>query len=350
MTMIEDRPAASTGRTWEAPPGYRFEIPPFPNCWFQVAYGDEVEPGAVIPLRYFGKDLVLFRGDDGVARVVDAFCPHLGAHLGYGGAVIENTIRCPFHFWRFDGEGRCVDVPYANKIPPLAKLTGWKTIEKNGLILVWHHMDGLPPLYDIPDLPEYGSDAWTPYHKSRWKIRTHNQEMAENAVDSAHFKYVHGTPEQPMTRAEIDGHILRARSPINYVTPQGTVEGGIASESHGFGFGTTRFTGIVETLLVSSVTPIDGEYVDVRFSFMVKKMASEDATKGVSRAFVKEIERQLGQDIPIWENKVMKSRPVLCDGDGPVGIFRRWAKQFYTTAPEMSPAEASGDLGTTTKR
>jgi hypothetical protein len=171
--------------------------------------------------------------------------------------------------------------------------------------------------------------------------------MAENAVDSAHFKYVHGTPEQPMTRAEIDGHILRARSPVNYVTPQGTVEGGIASDSYGFGFGTTRFTGIVETLLVSSVTPIDGEYVDTRFSFMVKKMDSEGATAGVSRAFIKEIERQLGQDIPIWENKVMKMRPVLCDGDGPVGIFRRWAKQFYVTAPDTSPAE---DLGTTVRR
>ena len=336
-------------RAWETPPGYRFDIPPFPNCWFQVAYSDELEPNAVVPLQYFGKDLVLFRGADGKARVLDAFCPHLGAHLGYGGLVQENTIRCPFHAWRFDGEGSCVDVPYANKIPPLAKLDAWPVCEVNGLIMVWHHMEGRPPAFELPVLPEYGNPAWTPYTKERWKIRTHNQEMAENAVDSAHFKYVHGTPEQPMTRAEVDGHILRARSPVNYVTPQGTVEGGIASDSYGFGFGTTRFTGIVETLLVSSVTPIDGQYVDVRFSFMVKKMDSEGATSGVSRAFIKEIERQLGQDIPIWENKVMKMRPVLCDGDGPVGIFRRLAKQFYVTAPETSPAE-DGDLGTTVTR
>ncbi len=350
MTMIADNRPTAPSQNWEAPPGYRFEIPPFPNCWFQVAYSDELEVGQVSPLRYFGKDIVLFRGDDGVARVVDAFCPHLGAHLGYGGAVVENTIRCPFHFWRFDGEGRCVDIPYATKIPALAKLTGWHTCEKNGLIMVWHHMDGLPPTYEIPDVAEYGDPGWTPYHKNRWKIRSHNQEMAENAVDSAHFKYVHGTPEQPMTRAEIDGHILRARSPINYTTPQGTVEGGISSDSYGFGFGTVRFTGIVETLLVSSVTPIDGEYLDVRFSFSVKKMANEDATKGVARAFVKEIERQLGQDIPIWENKVMKSPPVLCDGDGPVGIFRRWAKQFYTTAPLEMSAAPDRDLGSTVKR
>jgi nitrite reductase/ring-hydroxylating ferredoxin subunit len=349
MTMIADRPS-SPERSWEAPPGYRYDVPPYPNCWFQVAYSDELAVGEVKALHYFGQELALYRGDDGVARVLDAFCPHLGAHLAYGGAVIENSIRCPFHFWRFDGEGKCVEIPYANKIPPLAKLTGWPVCEKNGLIMVWHHMDRLPPTFELPDLAEYGDPGWTPYHRNRWKIRTHNQEMAENAVDSAHFKYVHGTPEQPVTRAEIDGHILRARSPVNYTTPQGTIEGGIASDSYGFGFGVVRFTGIVETLLVSSVTPIDGEYVDVRFSFSVKKMANEGATKGVSRAFVAEIERQLGQDIPIWENKVMKTRPVLCDGDGPVGIFRRWSKQFYTTAPEMSPAPEGGDLGTAVKR
>jgi hypothetical protein len=45
----------------------------------------------------------------------------------------------------------------------------------------------------------------------------------------------------------------------------------------------------------------------------------------------------------------MKMRPVLCDGDGPVGIFRRWAKQFYVTAPDTAPAD-DGDLGTSMKR
>jgi phenylpropionate dioxygenase-like ring-hydroxylating dioxygenase large terminal subunit len=345
MTMLEERPAPS----WEAPPGYRFDIPPFPNGWFQVAYSDELRPSEVVPLQYFGKHLVLFRGEDGQPRVLDAFCPHLGAHLGYGGRVEDNTIRCPFHAWRFDGAGRCVDVPYANKIPPLAKLDAWHVSEANGLIMVWHHLEGREPLWQLPVLPEYGNPAWTEYTKRRWKIRSHNQEMAENAVDSAHFKYVHGTPEQPKTRAEIDGHILRVRSPVNYVTPQGTVEGGIASDNHGFGFGTVRFTGIVETLLVSSVTPIDGEYLDVRFSFSAKRLGSEDATAGVRKAFIAEIERQLGQDIPIWENKVMKSRPVLCDGDGPVGIFRRWAKQFYGSGPHLEGA-TNGDLGTDVKR
>ena len=47
-------------------------------------------------------------------------------------------------------------------------------------------------------------------------------------------------------------------------------------------------------------------------------------------AFMDEVTRQLEQDIPIWENKRYLNPPVLCDGDGPIGLFRKWSKQFYS--------------------
>jgi hypothetical protein len=72
----------------------------------------------------------------------------------------------------------------------------------------------------------------------------------------------------------------------------------------------------------------------VRFSFMAKKVGNDSMTENVRKAFIAEIERQLGQDIPIWEHKRMVERPMLCDGDGPIGIFRRWAKQFYIDPPK----------------
>ena len=96
----------------------RFPFPRYPNGWFQVAYSDEVTPGTVVPLKYFGADLVLFRTQTGEAHVLDAHCPHVGAHLGHGGCVKGESIQCPFHAWRFDGQGQCVAVPYARKIPP----------------------------------------------------------------------------------------------------------------------------------------------------------------------------------------------------------------------------------------
>ncbi|MBW2403961.1 MAG: Rieske 2Fe-2S domain-containing protein [Deltaproteobacteria bacterium] len=65
----------------------RFPIPRYPRGWFQVAYSDELEAGEVQPLKYFGVELVMFRTEDGEVSVLDAFCPHMGAHLGYGGKV-----------------------------------------------------------------------------------------------------------------------------------------------------------------------------------------------------------------------------------------------------------------------
>src|SRR5690606_36915397 len=86
-------------------------LPPIPWGWFVVGLSHELHPGDVRPVRYFDRDLVLWRTEAGEARVWDAHCPHLGAHLGYGGTVEGETLRCPFHHFRFDGQGRCVEVP-----------------------------------------------------------------------------------------------------------------------------------------------------------------------------------------------------------------------------------------------
>jgi 3-ketosteroid 9alpha-monooxygenase subunit A len=314
----------------------RFPFPRYPNGWFQVAYSEDLKPGGVLPLKYFGRDLVLFRAEAGVPHLLDAHCPHLGAHLGYGGTVKDGCIRCPFHAWRYDGSGQCVEVPYAARVPPKARVNAWHLKEVNGLLMAWHHLAGQPPSWEIASIPEHGAADWTPYELRRWKIRTHNQEMAENAVDSAHFHYVHGTLEMPTSRAAVEGHVLRVASDTMMKTPMGKVKGQVESQSFGFGYSLTRFTGLVETLLVAGITPIDDDYVDVRFAFTVKKLPSGDATSTVGQAFIREIERQLGQDIPIWENKVYITPPLVVDTDGPVGVFRRWTKQFYATELESA--------------
>lgn len=86
---------------------------PMPYGWFQVLYSHELAPGESKPLEYFGTDLVIFRTESGEAKVLDAYCPHMGAHLGYGirgetgrgGRVSGDSIVCPFHGWAFDGDG-----------------------------------------------------------------------------------------------------------------------------------------------------------------------------------------------------------------------------------------------------
>jgi len=315
---------------------------PFPNGWFCITDSDALAPGEAQTLHYLGRDFVAFRGEDGEARVLDPYCPHLGAHLGVGGVVVGNTLRCPFHHWRYDGSGRCVSIPYAKRIPRAAKIRSWPVVERNGLVFVWFHPAGDAPSWEIPVVSEWGSDEWSAPMVRRFEVRSHPQEMAENTVDPVHFHFVHGTPRTPEMSAEIDGHIFRARQGLTFTTPQGEVPGEVQIEAHGCGFGITRFRGVAETLLLITGVPVDDELHRTTIRFSVKKIAGNDqATENVGRAFVAEIERQYEQDIPIWENKIHLERPVLCDGDGPIALLRRFYRQFYPHPPESDTATAA---------
>src|SRR4051794_40246519 len=104
------------------PNRYPFGIP---FGWFQVAWKDDVEPGQVIPRYYFGRHLALWRDEDGVAHLNDAFCPHLGAHFGHGGHVKGAELVCPFHGWQFDADGANTCIPYGTRTNQKARIRSY---------------------------------------------------------------------------------------------------------------------------------------------------------------------------------------------------------------------------------
>ncbi|MDP6934850.1 MAG: Rieske 2Fe-2S domain-containing protein, partial [Myxococcota bacterium] len=152
----------------------RFDFP-VPTGWFCVSWSADLQVGQVQPLRYFARDLVLFRTSDGQAHVLDAHCPHLGAHLGHGGVVENDRLVCPFHAWQFDGDGRCAHVPYADKQPNNCSVGSWPVHEINGMIMVWHDLAGREPQWQMPVIAEYGDEGWTDYRTRQWVIDTCNQ-------------------------------------------------------------------------------------------------------------------------------------------------------------------------------
>ena len=90
----------------------------FPFGWYPVLLSNELAIGEVKPLRYFSRELAIWRGEDGKPRMLDAFCRHLGAHMGHGGKVHGNLLECPFHAWRYSGEDASVkEIPYSESIP-----------------------------------------------------------------------------------------------------------------------------------------------------------------------------------------------------------------------------------------
>ena len=86
-----------------------------PTGWFMVGWSEEYQPGTVRPLKYFGRDLVAWRGDGGEMHVLDAHCPHLGAHLGHGGKVNGDCIECPYHGWGYGPDGINKYIPYEDR-------------------------------------------------------------------------------------------------------------------------------------------------------------------------------------------------------------------------------------------
>ena len=303
---------------------------PLPVGWYSVADEAELAAGEVRRVRYFGEELVLWRGADGSPHLFDAHCPHLGAHLGVGGRVEGDGLRCPFHAWKFDGAGRCIEIPYAKRIPPKAAATVWPLQRRNGLIFAWYDPSGGAPRFEVPEVPEWGAPEWTAPETRSFEVKTHPQEMAENIVDAVHFRFVHGTPGIPPMRAELRGHEFHATQGLTFTTPQGETQGSVEVRMCGPGFGVTRFSGVVETLLMITGIPLEAELHRTTIRFVVRKLAGrEETTRGVARAFVAEITRQYAQDIPIWENKRFLAKPLLCDGDGPILEIRRYFSQFY---------------------
>ncbi|CAA0103657.1 putative 3-ketosteroid-9-alpha-monooxygenase, oxygenase component [Zhongshania aliphaticivorans] len=315
---------------------------PMPFGWFAVSYSDELAPSQSRAVHYFGQELVLFRTEAGKAVLMEAYCPHLGAHLGHGiheqagsggGRIEGNNIVCPFHSWKFSPEGECVEVPYAKNMPP--KVAGKKCLksfpirETNQVIWAWYHPDGVAPLWEVISHDEANSDDWSPQDRYEWIIHTHPQEMAENAADPAHFKYVHGTASFPEWETTYDGYFVRGLQVANMPTPRGEVKGSIRTGSAGPGQGFTKFEGIADTFLLGLTTPIDEHKVQVRFAFIQPKINGEVKQGGVNAAIIANIVGQLEEDKPIWENKIYRPLPILCDGDGPIAKFRKWYSQFY---------------------
>lgn len=311
---------------------------PMPYGWFQVAWSADLKPGQIQPIEYFDRHAVLWRDEHGTVHANDAFCPHLGAHLAFGGTVSGGDIVCPFHGWRFNGEGENTLIPYSERTNKKACIKSFPLVERNGLVMMWYHPDGADPMWEIPEVPEFNdSETFTAMITREYSINAPWQELAENGVDAAHFRYVHHTEEVPQLESyETDGPRSRMRSLQKFPTPRGVVDGRIDADSFGPGFSVIRFSGIVDTVLMGCNTPLTDSKCHMRFSFTVRKIGDDAVNSSVGEAFVAEIDKQVQEDTPIWHNKAHIVRPALADTDGPFIKFRKWASQFYAEGTDDS--------------
>ena len=126
----------------------------FRRYWLPALLSRELpEPDcAPVRLKLLSEELVAFRDTDGRLGVIDEFCAHRGVSLWFGRNE-EGGLRCPYHGWKYDVNGQCVDLPsepaeseYCKRI----KLKAYSLVERGGVI--WIYM-GPPELK--PPLPEW---------------------------------------------------------------------------------------------------------------------------------------------------------------------------------------------------
>lgn len=318
--------------------------PPFPNGWFSLCSSDDVKKGQVIEVAALGQKFAVFRGEDGKVGALDVYCPHLNANLA-DGKVKGNHVVCPFHAWEFGKDGKCQHIPYTDTVPRTAKTKAYHIQENWGLVMIWHHSDGIEPTWStegsLKEVEEYK------YHsKTSDILRIHLQDFAENGADYAHFSFVHDLLTIPFASKYIyvkhtlniefgegdkaheayfsDQADLAWRSSGNLIPRAG----GHATVTYfGPGFLVFKFnTEIAQVLLVKTFTPL-GE-LKVRMDDYV--YAPKGTPSIVIKYILGEATAQFHDDIAVWEKKNFATKPLLVKGDGPIMKMRAWYSQFYT--------------------
>ena len=317
-------------------------MPHTPNGWYGVLRSHELAKGKVLPLTVFGRQLVAFRGKDGDARVLSAFCPHLGAHLGHGGKVRGNEIECPFHAWRFAGDGRCSHAPFSKRTPDVG-VRAWKVIERTGVVYVWIHALGAEPTYEPPAVPQFeGLRGWGEARELRGRYRIHIQELRENIVDEAHFQHIHRQKEPPLQTFEASGPYAEMRQELRvFDIEPSPLKIEFTAKMYGPGVMDVSATGPMNLRALALTTPLDEGYSEMRLLSSLENPLGSRILGALLRWYYSErSSAEVSIEEKIWDNKTHLPRPVFLPHEKGIRRLRDWYQQFYegaAAATEASP-------------
>ena len=336
---------------------HNFPHTTYPSGWYQIGWTGEFAPGGAAPLRYFDTELAIYRGEDGGLHVSDAFCPHFGAHLGHGGRVEGDCIRCPFHGWKWGPDGRNVEIPYSRPDKMNLRLRQWDVAEVDGLVLLWYGAEGEPPSWAPPTfLPADQSleDYWAihPSCTDTWtNLRFPPQVMAENSGDAAHFRYVHGAAEVPeIVEFEESGHRFTTRFSVRYgghrpstwATPNGPVDGRMTTIMHGIGIAAGILESFDTVYTLATTTPIDLHTSDHRATVWVPKTRGDGSPmdESLKERWASQQRTQHAADLPVWENMTYVERPMFAAAETRnFRALRRWIEGLYPAADRFEPSQ-----------
>ncbi len=334
--------------------------------WHCLRLAEPFRDGQPHAIEAFGGKLVVFADSTGSLKVLDSYCRHMGGDLSMG-TVKDDALACPFHDWRWSGDGRCRHIPYATRIPPRARTQAWLTLEENGQLFVWHDPQGAPPPADvtIPRIEGAFSDEWSAWSWDSVRIDgAHCREVMDNVVDMAHFFYIHFAFPTYFKNV-LEGHIAsqylqtRARPDVDANSAYSGTDITLRSEASYFGPSYMidnlwhDYHGLtVESVLINCHYPVSPTSFVLQWGIIVKRLPglSREQADKVARKMSRSIGVGFLQDVEIWKHKSRIDNPLLGAEAGPVYQLRRWYAQFYVdvaAVPEALVARYEHEVDTT---
>ena len=347
----------------------------YPRGWFVVAESNELDAGPKA-VRFFGQDFALYRGESGKPVMLDAYCAHMGTHIAASkSAVIVQTdrqiegdsIRCPYHGWRYGPDGHVNDIPYHDgPCPKSTSIRSYDIRDVMGCLMVWfdpeHEGEGTAvPDYDPPFLKEWDDPNWIHWELDHLgEIAIHGQEILDNMADAQHLGPTHGAPCE-FFENDFRDHL--------YIQRQGGIHAGygcmlITSTWYtgpGVLLSKQNFGGITTFELIAN-TPIEDGLSKVWHAALAQGDANNPEDVANARQIQAGALQAFASDFDVWKHKRSAINILKMPNDGPFGIGRKWYQQFYDSKAkaasysqqvnglyhidslEKPPADAMGEL------
>ena len=362
-----DSPLATSSKN--ARKRYMRPPPQFVHDWFSPLCSSDVVPGKITNFTFMGAELIAFRDESGKVVVLDAQCPHFGAHIGVGGRVEGSCVRCPFHGLHFDASGQCVKGDFVKDQSKLRhlKTEPWTVVEVASSIFIWYGPERSKPARPLPFAEPGFFDGWSPPVTNAGRaLRPCNIFFpTENIIDIQHFYAVHFWELHEIVQQpgeDDDGYfsaVMRmtwrafAQSPRAWIRRLGRA---YSSEFHfditiiGPGIALSKATltpeqGSLELMQIILITPTNETDCHIRVVSTVKQMITDGKVGRVNklarRAFGAGLEELLARvflriatkdfdgDEMIWTNRRFLPDPKPLPDDGPFIAFRKWGERFW---------------------
>ena len=340
--------------------------PQFAHDWFSPLRSSDVVAGKITNFEFMGHKLIAFRDGDGKAVVLDAQCPHFGAHRGVGGTIVDGCVRCPFHGLHFDSQGQCVKGDFVKDAKHLRHVRSapWTVHEVAASIFIWHGPDRTRPAHPLRFVEPGFFDGWSPpvTNAGRRLAPTNVFFPTENIIDIQHFYAIHQwkvnridrePAEDPSGAFSAVMHMTwiggaQSRNPL--IRKLGRAyksdfEFDIAVLGPGVALSLARLgpdQGNLEIMNIILITPVNADDCQIRVVASIKRGSFEGWRSRtsrrlfgigpediLSRIFLAIATKDFDGDQMIWQNRQFLSNPKPIPDDGPIIAYRRWCERFW---------------------